>query len=158
MDEFSEIYNRYFKEVYRYVFSISKSEVIAEEITQETFYKAMQKIDEFQGTCKVQVWLCQIAKNTYYTYCKSQKVRRKWQELSNAEEENLIEHQLINREEALQIHGILHKLEEPYKEVFHLRTFGELSFAQIAELFGKTESWSRVTYYRAKKKIKEELE
>ena len=63
----------------------------------------------------------------------------------------------MDKEQAIAIHKLLHKLEEPYKEVFHLRTFGELSFKEIGEVFGKTESWSRVTYYRAKMKIIENL-
>lgn len=69
-----------------------------------------------------------------------------------------IEEGFADRETARQLHVLLHALPEPYKEVFSLRTFGELPFAQIGELFGKTESWARVTYFRARQKLKEALE
>ena len=66
-----------------------------------------------------------------------------------------IEEGFADREDARRLHILLHALPEPYKEVFSLRTFGELPFSQIGELFGKTESWARVTYFRARRKLKE---
>ncbi len=132
--------------------------MVAEEITQETFFKALKSIDKFDGKCKLYVWLCQIAKNTYFSYSTKQKkilsTTDKTQEYSDAID---IENLLVVKERAIEIHKILHELEEPYKEVFTLRVFGELSFLQIGNLFMKTESWARVTYHRAKKKIKERL-
>ncbi len=132
--------------------------MVAEEITQETFFKALKNIDKFDGKSKLYVWLCQIAKNTYFSYSAKQKktlsMTDKTQEYSDAID---IENLLVVKERAIEIHKILHELEEPYKEVFTLRVFGELSFLQIGNLFMKTESWARVTYHRAKKKIKERL-
>ncbi len=132
--------------------------MVAEEITQETFFKALKNIDKFDGKCKLYVWLCQIAKNTYFSYSTRQKktlsTSDKTQKYSDAID---IENLLVVKERAIEIHKILHELEEPYKEVFTLRVFGELSFLQIGNLFMKTESWARVTYHRAKKKIKERL-
>ena len=155
MTEFEEVYRRYFRDVYQYALSLTRDEHIAEEITQETFFKALRSIDQFDGRCKIYVWLCQIAKNTYFTqYQRAVKAQRLWPEL---QESGSMEETLENRETAFQIHKVLHRLPEPYKEVFSLRAFGELSFKQIGELFGKTESWARVTYHRAKTKIKEEL-
>lgn len=155
MTDFNEIYLEYFKDVYKYILSLSKNEAIAEEITQETFYKALRSIDNFDGRCKMCVWLCQIAKNTYFSYYEKQK-----RDATNTLEEAFsdpIELKLINQESAFEIHKALHNLSEPYKEVFTLRLFGELSFAQIAELFSKTESWARVTYHRAKLKLMEDV-
>ena len=100
------------------------------------------------------VWLCQIAKNTFYTMAKRRQRQVEIVPELPAEEEPL-EQKLLDKETALQIHTKLHKLEEPYREVFWLRTFGELSFREIAALFGKTESWARVTYHRARLKIRE---
>lgn len=155
MIDFNKVYIQYFKDVYRYILSLSHNESIAEEITQETFFKALNSINNFNGKCKIRVWLCQIAKNTYFSYCEKDKKNSK---SSNEEPlESDFEEKLINNESAFEIHRSLHNLDEPYKEVFTLRLFGELSFAQIAELFGKTESWARVTYYRAKLKLKENL-
>ena len=157
MTEFSKIYDEYFQYVYRYTLSLCQDAAIAEDVTQETFFKALKSIDKFNGKCKLQVWLCQIAKNTYFSYCEKEKSKMK-KEISEIQTDSKeIEKGLINNETAFEIHKLLHKLQEPYKEVFTLRTFGELSFAQIGELFGKTESWSRVTYHRAKLKLKEDL-
>ena len=154
--EFERIYNQYFREVYAFVLLLSRNEKIAEEITQETFFKALKSIDQFKGKCKLNVWLCQIAKNTYFTYLDKQR-RFEIDDLPEQASENSIEEMILNKEAAFRLHQVLHHLEEPYKEVFTLRVFGELSFKQISELFEKTESWARVTFYRAKCKIQDLL-
>ena len=151
--DFEDIYNKYYKDIYAFVLSISHSSETAEEITQETFYKALKSYDNFQGDCKVSVWLCQIAKNTFFTSWKKQS-KFKEVELSIIPDESDFETQLLNKSSALQLHKVLHCLCEPYKEVFTLRVFGELSFREIGLLFDRTENWARVTYYRAKIKIK----
>lgn len=156
MGGFTKIYQTYFGEVYRFCFAMCKNQVLAEELTQDTFFKALNSIDNFQGTCQVRVWLCQIAKNSYFSYIKKQKNIVEKPEIDPAEFGDL-ECSLIQKDTAFQIHKHLHVLEEPYKEVFTLRLFGELSYAQIAELFGKTESWARVTYHRAQIKLKEKM-
>lgn len=157
MEDFEAVYNLYFRDVYRYVLSISKNAALAEEITQETFYKALKGLKRFDGRCKIYVWLCQIAKNCYFSHLRREKRFDRSAAVDRGKAEG-VDQLLVSKESALEVHRILHSLTEPYKEVFSLRTFGELSFAQIAELFGKTESWARVTYHRAKLKIREELE
>ena len=157
MTDFQEVYDLYFRDVYRYVLSLCRNELVAEEITQETFYKALAKLDGFDGKCKVSVWLCQIAKNTYISMCRKDKHLDPNTDMTLLSDRTSIEDGFCDRETAFAIHKVLHALEEPYKEVFSLRTFGELSFRQISELFGKTETWARVTYHRARLKIKEEL-
>lgn len=156
MEDFEKIYSEYYDSVFHFALSLCKDEVWAEEITQESFFKALKSINTFRGECKLSVWLCQIAKNTFYTQAKR---RQKQTELplETVQYEESIEHNIFNKETAFEIHQILHKLENPYKEVFWMRTFGELSFAQIGLLWNKSESWARVTYHRAKLKIKEEL-
>ncbi|MFT9820355.1 RNA polymerase sigma factor [Lysinibacillus sp. NPDC056185] len=155
MTEFESIYNQYFQDVYSFILSLSRNEKIAEEITQETFFKALKSIDKFNGTCKVNVWLCQIAKNTYFTYLDKQK-RYDTKEIPEISE-NSVEEVLLKKEEIFRLHKVLNRIEEPYKEVFRLRVFGELSYKQISELFKRTESWARVTFHRAKGKIQELL-
>lgn len=156
-----ELYRTYFDIVYRYIRSVSQDGSLAEEVTQETFFKALEKIDQFRGDCDVRVWLCQIAKNTLYDHLKKQKKQllgdERLEETEGAGGE-LLEEKLAQRSQAMEIHKILHRLSEPYKEVFSLRTFGELNFREIGMLFGKSENWARVTYYRARVKIREELE
>ncbi|MNH91190.1 RNA polymerase sigma factor SigM [compost metagenome] len=156
MMDFESIYNQYFRDVYLFVFSLSRNEAIAEEITQETFFKALKGIETFKGHCKINVWLCQIAKNTYFTHLEKQKRFEPENTLEKASGDN-IEAALLMKDDIFQIHKALHQLNEPYKEVFTLRVFGELSFAQISQLFEKTESWARVTFYRAKQKIQQLL-
>lgn len=156
-----ELYRTYFDIVYRYIRSVSRDGSLAEEVTQETFFKALKKADQFRGDCDVRVWLCQIAKNTLYDHLKKQKKQLLGDEkLEEAESDGgeLLEEKLAQRSQAMEIHKVLHRLSEPYKEVFSLRTFGELNFREIGTLFGKSENWARVTYYRARVKIREELE
>ena len=155
-----ELYRTYFDIVYRYIRSVSRDGALAEEVTQETFFKALEKIDQFRGDCDVRVWLCQIAKNTLYDHLKKQKKQllgdEKLEKTESAGGE-LLEEKLAQRSQAMEIHKVLHGLSEPYKEVFSLRTFGELTFREIGMLFGKSENWARVIYYRARVKIREEL-
>ena len=156
MPGFEQIYTEYFDDVYRYVYSLSHSSAVAEEVTQDTFFKALKSIDSFRGECKLRVWLCQIAKNTYLTSCKKS-ARSESLESAAQEQTGDIAEDLVNRDNSFAVHKALHNLEEPYKEVFSLRIFGELSFSKIGELFGKTEGWARVTYHRAKIKVKENI-
>ena len=152
MADFEEVYRRYFADVYKYVLALSRDEAVAEEVTQETFFKALTAIDGFRGQCQLRVWLCQIARNQYLTLCRE---RKRFAEQDAEPGDGGIEEGFARREEARTLHRLLHQLPEPYKEVFSLRTFGELPFSQIGELFGKTESWARVTYFRARQKLKE---
>lgn len=158
---FDEVYNAYFNDVFLYLRSISRDTSLAEELTQEVFFKALKSLNKFRGDCDVRVWLCQIAKNEYYSWCRKNG-RIETEDVNeiaeNTESRVRFEERLEDRDSAFDIHKILHTLDEPYKEVFSLRTFGELSFRQIAVLFGHTESWARVTYHRARLKIIEELE
>ena len=152
MTDFGEIYSEYFTDVYKYVLSLSRNESIAEEVTQETFFKAMKKIGEFNGSCKLYVWLCQIAKNTYFTLCKKQ---NRTVSSTDTEVAPDLETAYLDRDTARRLHIHLHDMAEPYKEVFTLRVFGELPFSQIGELFGNTDSWARLIFYRAKKQLQE---
>ena len=155
-DNFDEIYNRYFAMVYKFLLSLCHDPPLAEELTQEAFFKVLKNLDKYDPRYKLSTWLCQIAKNTYYSYADRQ--RGRGEPLPDIADGYDIEQRLVDADTALAIHRVLHSLREPYKEVFSLRTFGELSFAQIGLLFDKSESWARVTYYRAKVMIKEELQ
>ena len=156
MEDFDRIYTEYFSEVYKFVLSLCQNPALAEDITQEAFFKALKNIDRFNGDCAIKTWLCKIARNTLYSYAKKHNKQVDSPLDIIISDENL-EEQFADKETAYTIHKVLHKLSEPYKEVFWLRTFGELSFAQIGALFSKTESWARVTYYRARIMIKEEI-
>lgn len=159
--EFDQIYSTYFKSVYLYAMQLSGNEHIAEEITSETFFKAINSIDRFRGDCDMRVWLCQIAKNTYYSYLKKNRKELSIDEsgLQNiADPDDCIDVQIGEQEETRLIRIILHDMSDPYKEVFMWRVFGELSFKEIADLYGRTDNWACVTYYRARKMIQSRLE
>ena len=157
-EEFEKIYIRYFNDVFLFLKKLSKDENIAEEITSETFFKAMRSIDSFRGETDIRVWLCQIAKNCYFSHVKKQQRVVDIDSLELTDDKDTIEEQILSRSDAMQIHLLLHNLDEPYKEVFMLRVFGELSFKQIAEIFQKTDNWACVTYHRARNKILEQME
>ena len=156
MKEFDQVYTEYFEAVYGYILKLGHDPDLAEEATQEAFFKALRKIGSFRGECSMGAWLCQIAKNTYYSLLEkrdfsSQEPPKDWPDPMSLEE------RFADRETALAVHRVLHQLEEPFREVFWLRALGELPFAQIAGLFGKSESWARVTYHRARLKLLEKL-
>lgn len=151
--EFGELYEKYFKDVYLFILTISKNSDVAEEITQATFFKALKEIKNFKGNCSVKSWLCQIAKNLYVDQTRKRKLYP-LDEVKEAAAFTDIEENMIDKSNAISIYKILHCLEEPYKEVFTLRVLGELSFKEIADIFSKNESWARVTYHRARLKIR----
>lgn len=158
MTNIDQIYIQYFSDVYKYLLVLSKNETLSEELTQETFFKALKSIKKFKGECSIYSWLCQIAKNTYLSYVKKEKRLESYDDFEHIIYENdVLDEKLEQKETAVEIHKALHNLEEPYKEVFYLKTFGELPYCQIAQLFNKTESWARVTYHRAKIKLKEKI-
>lgn len=158
---FEKIYEMYFKDVYLYILRLSGNEHIAEEITSETFFKALQSIDKFKSECDIRVWLCQIAKNSYYTYLNKNKKYINIEEnyLVNIPDNNeTVINKLKIQEDSREIRKVLHKIPEPYKEVFMWRVFAELSFKQIGQLFNKSDNWACVTYHRARLMIKERME
>lgn len=159
MADFEAIYKEHFLNVYRYVLALCRNESLAEEITQEAFYKALNGMDRFDGKCQLYVWLCQIAKNTYFTYVKKQK-RHDPEAAADISMEAgpEIESSYLDKETARKLHVLLHQLKDPYKEVFTLRVFCELPFLQIGALFGKTDSWARLIFYRAKTELRRGLD
>lgn len=137
--------------------TILKNQSQAEEITQNTFFKAMTAKKQFEGKSSELTWLCGIAKHLAMDECrKNTKFSELDDTISTAATD--IETAAEDKDTALRVHLVLHELQEPYKEVFQLRVFGELPFSQIGFIFGKTENWARVTYHRARLKIQERIE
>ena len=161
MTDFELLYHTYFNNVYLYILRLSGNEHVAEEITSDTFFRAMKSIDRFRGDCDVRVWLCQIAKNCYYSH---QKKSKRTEQVEDAELQSIpdpaptVADEYVRKNEVAHIQKILHDVGEPYKEVFMWRVYAELSFKQIAQIFGKSENWACVTYHRVRKMIKERLE
>lgn len=151
MVDFEKLYRMYFMDIYSYLMTMVKNPSLAEELTQECFFRAMKSKEMYKGKSSERTWLCSIAKNLCIDEMRRQK------KFSDEEKEMVSrktpEQDVVTKMSTLQIHKILHQMEEPYKEVFELRTFGELSFADIGQIFEKTESWARVTYHRARIKL-----
>ena len=154
MDDMAEIYRQHARTVYKFLLAQCRDPDLAEELTQETFYQAVRSVDRFDGSCKVSVWLCQIAKHLWY-----QHLRRRRREAPLPEEvpETPVpsaEADALERQGQVELLKRVHGLPEPGREVVYLRVFGGLSFREIGDVLGKTETWARVTFYRSKEKLR----
>lgn len=158
MTEFEEVYRTYFREVELYLRAICKDELLAEELTEQVFFQALKALPTFRGDCDIRTWLCAMGRNLYLSHLRRQRPTESIDELQIPDPRRSSEEQVSDKQQALAIHKVLHDLPEPYKEVFSLRVFGQLSFADIGGLFGKTANWACVTYHRARQKIQKDLE
>ena len=160
MPSIEEIYKDNFDIVFKYLVCLTHDENTSEELTQETFYRALKNINKFKGESKLSTWLCQIAKNLWYDETKKQRVS------SVSFEENLnlmevtsssenIEEQVASKDSKIKLYEKLQKLDSLTREVIYLRITGDLSFKEIGTILNKTENWARVTYYRGKQSLKE---
>ena len=157
-DTAGKLYEAFYMKVFSYVMTLAGDKEEAMEITQETFFRAITTDKQFRGESENFTWLCAIAKN-FFIDEKRRKSRFEDVPLDEQpDEKKSIEKRLADADSSIRIHKILHTLEEPYKEVFQLRVFGELSFTEVGSIFGKTETWARVTYHRARVKIKERMD
>ena len=150
MASFQTIYDSCAAPLYRFLLSLSGSEDMARELLQETFYRALRSIDKFEGRSSVYTWLCQIGKNVWLKECRR---RQRYRPLEDAEGAPSPEEEIVARDECRRIRLALEGLEEPYREVFVLHAVGGVKLKEIADIFGKSESWARVTYFRTKQKI-----
>ena len=148
MKEFGDVYGEYWDMVYGFLFRLCQNEHFAEELAQETFFRAMRAWDSFRGDSSVSTWLCAIAKRLYYSSLRKTPVLP-IDELPMGATPDIAE-QLLDGDRQMIVQHILHQLPEPYREVFTLRTLCDLNHRQIGELFGKSDNWARVTYYRAR--------
>lgn len=162
--DLQEIYTSYANYVKRFLFCLTHDSDLSEELMQETFYQACKSIKRYDGSCKMTVWLCQIAKHVFYDYLKKQKHYR----MVNSEEvldislednlhKNSLEEQYVFKEEVEAVIHAAYKIKEPYSKIFLLRTLGEMTFKEIGCIFGKSDNWARVTYYRAKEMVIERV-
>ena len=156
-DRNGKLYEAYYMRVFSYAMTLVKDRSQAEEITQETFFRAFSKKASFRGEADETTWLCAIAKNLFLDERRRQgKTAPIPEKLPDASKG--VEQAAVDRDASFRIHMALHALEEPYREVFELRIFGELSFREVGLIFGKTENWARVTYHRARLKLQERME
>ncbi len=155
MDDIGNVYNQYARDVYRYLLSLSHNPDLSEELTQETFLRAMKTLDHYDGSCKLYVWLCQVAKHVWYQYVRKHtgKTTAELQETIPAD--STTEECVLQKLENQDLYRIIHTLPPEMREVVYLRLTGEFTFPEIGEITGRNENWARVMYYRARKKIAE---
>ncbi len=157
MAEFEKIFAENQQFIFKYLIKLCKDYSLAEELTQETFFRAYINFNKLRDKNKASVWLCQIAKNTYFAwYNEHKKVTTLEDNTSELNTPDIVD-SFIDKELSAEAFAKLHLLEEPYKEVFMLSVFANLSLKEISTLFNKSESWARVTYYRARKKLMEKM-
>jgi len=157
MQDIEEIYKEYFEIINKYLFCLTHNNDISEELTQETFCRAVSKINTYNGKCKMSVWLCQIAKNLWYDYCRKNKKMTDIGEETflNVQATDNLEEQVISNDEKIALYKKMQSLDKKTREVIYLRITGELSFREIGFILNQTENWARVTFYRGKNKLKE---
>ena len=152
-----KLYEAYYMRVFSYAMTMAGDRHLAEEITQETFFRAFTKLNSFRGESDEVTWLCAIAKNLFADEKRRQSRSGTMPEEAVSREKG-VEQAAVERDASFRVHLALHGLEEPYREVFELRVFGELSFQQIGRIFARTENWARVTFHRARAKLKERMD
>ena len=157
MTEFEIIFEDNRELVFKYLIKLSQNPSLAEELTQETFFRAYMNFSSLRDKEKASVWLCQIAKNTYFAWYNEHKKIDSFDEIECISSTDSIEEAFLQKDLFKTAIRYLHNLDEPYKEVFMLSVFGGLSLKDISEIFGKSESWARVTFYRAKQKLLERM-
>ncbi len=156
-EAYEKLYETCYMRVFSFIMTLAGDRHLAEEITQETFFRAFSKLNSFKGESDEVTWLCAIAKNLFADEKRRQSRTGAMPEDAVSREKG-VEQRAVERDSSFRVHMALHALEEPYREVFELRVFGELSFQQIGRIFNKTENWARVTFHRARAKLKERME
>ncbi len=159
MSAFQKVYETYAQPVYRFLLTLSGSEDLAEELLQETFYQAFQHIDRFEGRCNLYTWLCQIGKNAWIKECRRKRrySALSWDDLNLPNTAPSLEERTITKDEYRRVQEAIKTLEETYRDVFILHAIAGVSLKEISAIYGKSESWARVSYYRAKQKIAQEV-
>lgn len=157
MTEFEKLFNENREFIFKYLMKMTRNVSLSEELTQETFFRAYMNYASLRNKEKASVWLCQIAKNTYYAWYNEQKNKASIDDLDIMSDSKTLEDEFVQKELSQKALLCLHELDEPYKEVFMLSVFGGFSLKDISSIFGKSESWARVTFYRAKQKLLERM-
>lgn len=157
MTDFEKLFNENREFIFKYLMKMTRDITLSVELTQETFFRAYMNYASLKNKEKASVWLCQIAKNTYFAWYNEQKKKEPLENLELVSDDQNIEETFVQKELSQKALHRLHELEEPYKEVFMLSVFGGFSLKDISSIFGKSESWARVTFYRAKQKLLERM-
>lgn len=155
MADLGEVYRQYAQTVYRFLLAKTGSADLSEELTQETFYRAVGSIGSYDGSCQMSTWLCAIAKNVLMNHIRKQKrtSEEQFPEPTDASAEEYV----LQRMGQEAVFAAIHRVSEPGREILYLRLLGGMSFREIGSILGKSENWARVCFYRAKQTLIKEL-
>ena len=152
-----ELYKQNAKIVYHFLYTRCKDEALAEELLQDTFLKAFESMERFDGSCKISTWLCQIARHLLYQYWEKEKKASLSELTEEIPARNDTEQQVLHKVELAEVLDVLEQMPVDVAQVVKLRTMSELSFKEIGVMLGKSENWARVTFFRAKKQLLQEV-
>lgn len=158
MEQFEKIYDKYYRKLYLFLLKLSGNPALSEELTQETLYKAFLHIDQYEGRSSLYTWLCKIAKNSWLAEMDKRKYLVELEEPWEFDSGVNLEEDILNRHMRGWMRKEIMNLPEPYTSVCMLRIYAELPYAEIASVFGKSESWAKVTYFRGKAMLMERME
>lgn len=150
MNEIEQLYEQYYKDLYGYVFSLTLNHDQTEDIVSNTFLAAINSIHTFKQKSSIKTWLIGIARHEYYAYLKKNPLNM---QLDCIQEPSYVP--MNNQTE--QILKAIQKFEEPLRQIMILRLINQLSFAEIAVVIGRSETYSRVSFFRGKQKLAEVL-
>lgn len=151
------MYRAYFMDVYRYALKLAGEKALAEDLTQDTFLRALDAIGGFRGQCEIRVWLCRITRNLYFSHLRRHKRLVPLDAVPEPAVEDPTE-SVVQQDEARRLEDLARSIREPYRQVFALRAGEGLPFTEIGALFSKSANWACVVYHRARKMIREEWE
>ncbi len=162
-EAFEAIYKENYSRVYAFLFRLCANEDLAEELTQETFFRAFRKFQTYRGDSALFTWLASIAKFTLYEYIRKNRLGLDALSLDTVvdtycQAEATLEERAINAAVHAGVRELLHTLPQKYRDVIILRIYADLPFRQVAEAMHISENSAKVLYYRAKMKLKEKLE
>ncbi|WP_251206285.1 RNA polymerase sigma factor [Acetatifactor aquisgranensis] len=145
-----ELYRQYSQIVFHFLYKRCNDPALAEDLMQEAFLKALERLDSYDHSCKLSTWLCQIAKHLLYQHWdKSRRVQLEELDESMQSRQDT-EQTAMAKVELADVWDRLQALSPDARKTVELRVLGDLSFREIGDLLGKTENWARVTFYRAK--------
>ena len=152
-----ELYKQNAKIVYHFLYTRCKDAALTEELLQDTFLKAFESMERFDGSCKISTWLCQIARHLLYQHWEKEK-KASFEELpEEMPAKSDTEQQILHKVELSEVLDALSRMSEDVAKVVKLRTMSDLSFREIGEMLGKSENWARVMFFRAKKQLLQEV-
>lgn len=152
-----ELYNKYYRELYLYIYSLCRNREVTEDLVQDTFLKAILSLSDSHGNMRA--WLYMVARNLFFNYTKKENRKESLENLKESPSDSppIIE-KIIENERRRLCFEALQNLEGIKKEVLILQYFGGLSQKEIAATLQITTENVRVLSFRGKKELRKFME